>query len=628
MAGVAGYRDFEPSVRVRDTLAVSPDGAWLAYVDDSLGQFNLAVCPLSGGAPRHLTSYADSSVRHAAWLPDRRSLVYMADSGGDEQHQLYLVDTAGGPPRVLTGSRDARYRLADDPFSPDGKFLAYVGNDRSPGDQDVLIRDLTTGQVRRAYVGGGRVFAGHWSPDGGRLTMVDWRAATTDQVVYVLSVDDGRVTRLRPGDGPATFVPGPWLPDGSGVLVRSDLGRDITGLGVLDAVTGHLSWLDTPDWEVEDVALSRDGRVLVWLVNVDGASQLRARDLATGEDLPMPALPTGSASELLITPDGRQAVMLMSTPTRPRNVLVVDIASRERRWVTDARPLADPSTFVEPVLVHYPARDGRGVPAYLYRPNAVTGPVPVVLAIHGGPPVQERPDYSNDGLFQYLASRGVAVLAPNVRGSRGYGLAYQRAVHRDWGGVDLEDFDDAARYLKDQPWVDPARIGLIGGSYGGFGVLSCVSRLAEHNWAAAVARCGPSNLLTFARAQPPTFRAQVAIMIGDPDTNAEFLMSRSPVTYADQITAPLFLIQGANDVRVPKQESDQIVQRLRDRGIEVRYDVYPDEGHAFGSRANQTKAREDAAEFLLAHLSRHPSGRIEPSNGQLPQVSQVSQVCL
>lgn len=620
---MAGYRDFEPSVRVRDSLAVSPDGTWLAYVDDSLGQFNLAVCPLSGGAPRHLTSYAVSSVRHAAWLPDGRSLVYMADSGGDEQHQLYLVDTVGGPPGLLTGSRNARHRLADDPISPDGKFLAYVGNDRSPGDQDVLIRDLTTGQVRRAYAGGGRVFAGHWSPDGGRLTIVDWRGATTDQVVYVLSVGGGRVTRLTPDDGSATFFPGPWLPDGSGVLVRTDLGRDITGLGVLDAVTGHLSWLDTPDWEVEDVALSRDGRVLVWLVNMDGASQLRARDLVTGEDLPMPALPTGSASELLVTPDGRQAVMLMSTPTRPWNVLVVDLTSGELRWMTDARPLADPSTFVEPVLVHYPARDGGGVPAYLYRPDAVSGPVPVVLAIHGGPPVQERPTYSNDGLFQYLASRGVAVLAPNVRGSSGYGLAYQRAVHRDWGGIDLSDLDDAARYLKDQPWVDPARIGLIGGSYGGFGVLSCVSRLPEHNWAAAVARCGPSNLLTFARAQPPTFRAQVAIMIGDPDTNAEFLMSRSPVTYADQITAPLFLIQGANDVRVPKQESDQIVQRLRDRGVEVRYDVYPDEGHMFGSRANQTKAREDSAEFLLAHLSRHRSGRIEPANGQLTQISQV-----
>ena len=304
--------------------------------------------------------------------------------------------------------------------------------------------------------------------------------------------------------------------------------------------------------------------------------------------------------------------MLMSTPTRPWNVLVIDLTSGDLRWVTDARPAADLSTFVEPVLVRYPARGGRRVPAYLYRPSSVAGRLPVVLAIHGGPPVQERPNYSNDGLFQYLASQGVAVFAPNVRGSAGYGIAYQHAVNRDWGGVDLEDLDDAARYLKDQPWVDPARIGLMGGSYGGFCVLSCVSRLPEHDWAAAVAWYGPSNLVTFARAQPPTWRTQVAIMIGDPDTDAEFLMSRSPVTYADRIKAPLLLIQGANDARVPKHESDQMVQRLRDRGVEVRYDVYPDEGHVFGNRANRTKADSDSAEFLLAHLGRTPDSTEQP----------------
>jgi dipeptidyl aminopeptidase/acylaminoacyl peptidase len=217
--------------------------------------------------------------------------------------------------------------------------------------------------------------------------------------------------------------------------------------------------------------------------------------------------------------------------------------------------------------------------------------------------MQARPNYSNDGLLQYLASRGVAVVAPNIRGSSGYGLAYQRAVHRDWGGVDLEDLDHVARYLKEQPWVDPTRIGLFGFSYGGFVVLSCVSRLPEHQWAAAVAWSGPSNLVTFARAQPPTWRAQVSIMIGDPDADAAFLMSRSPVSFADRISTPLFLIQGVNDARVPRYESDQIVQRLRERGVDVRYDLYPDEGHVFGRKANETKAQSDSADFLLAHLT-------------------------
>jgi dipeptidyl aminopeptidase/acylaminoacyl peptidase len=295
----------------------------------------------------------------------------------------------------------------------------------------------------------------------------------------------------------------------------------------------------------------------------------------------------------------------LSTPTRPWNVVVVDLMAGELRWLTDYRPaLTDQSVLVDPVAMRYPARDGRKVPAYLYRPRQMAEPVGVVLAIHGGPPVQERPAYSNEGFYQYLASRGVAIFAPNVRGSSGYGISYQRAVDRDWGGVDLEDLADAARYLRSLDWVDPARIGLFGRSYGGFGVLSCVSRLPEFDWAAAVAWAGISNIITLARAMPPTWRTQVATMIGDPENDADFLMSRSPVTYSDRIRTPLFLIQGANDVRVPKHESDQIVQRLRARGVEVRYDIYPDEGHVFGRRDNQTKARSDAAEFLLAHLVR------------------------
>jgi dipeptidyl aminopeptidase/acylaminoacyl peptidase len=600
---VATYRDFEPSVRFKPTLAVSPDGTRVAYVDDAQGQFNVAVVPLSGGPPQRLTSYTDSSVRRVAWHPDGRSVLFIADSGGDERYQLYLLDEDGGQPAALSESAGVQHWPAEAPFSPDGQHLAYAAADRTPTDQDVLVRNLGTGEVRRVYAGGGRIYAGHWSPDGTRLSMIDWRGATTDQSVLVVSLIDGQVSQLTPPDDPATFLPGPWLPDGSGVLVMTNTGRDVTGLGVLDAATGELSWVDTPEWEVEDVAVSRDGRILAWLVNIDGRSQLRVRDLATGEDLQAPVLPVGAAGSLALTPDGRHAVLLMSTPAMPTNILLADIETGGLRWLTGARPAVDPAILVEPGAVGCPARDGTLIPAYLYRPRRAAGPVGVVIDIHGGPPVQERPAYSNDGLFQYLASRGVAVLAPNIRGSSGYGLAYQRAVHRDWGGVDLADLDDVTRYLKTQPWADPDRIALMGRSYGGFVVLSAVSRLAEHDWAAAVSVAGPSNLLTFSRAQPPSCRSQVSILIGDPDTDAEFLLSRSPVRYSDQITAPLFLIQGANDTRVPRQEAEQIVQRLRERGIEVRHDVYPDEGHAFGKRENQSRARSDAAEFLISHLT-------------------------
>lgn len=599
------YRDFQPSLRFFPTLAIRPDGRQLAYVDDASGQFNVTVQPVTGGQPRRLTSYADSAVRRVAWHPDGDRLLFLADTKGDENRQMYLAHPDSGRVERLTDAPGVQFSAAlGDPFSPDGRLLAYSANDRVPGDQDVLVRDLTTGEVRRVYAGGGRVFAGHWSPDGSRLSLAEWRTTSTDHVVYLVPAEGGPATRLTRPDQPARYELGPWLADGSGFLVLTNAGREFTGLGTLDATTGEVSWLDTPDWDVEEVALSADGRVLIWSTNVDGASRVRGRDLTTGADLAVPPLPTGAVSELVVSADGRQAAFRLSTPTRPWNVASIDLTVGELRWLTRAAPAAtDPATFVEPTLVRYAARDGQRIPAYLYRPPGPRDPAAVLLSIHGGPGWQDKPVYLYDGFYQYLLSHGIGVFAPNVRGSSGYGRSYQEAIYRDWGGIDLSDFADAVGYLRSLSWVDPGRIGVFGPSYGGFCALSCLSRLPELGWAAGVDVCGPSNLVTLAKSSPPTWRSLVTAMFGDPDADAERLLARSPVTYADQIRAPLMVVQGANDPRVPQSESDQIVARLRALGVEVRYRVFPDEGHGLTKRENQARAFADICEFLVQHLT-------------------------
>ena len=227
--------------------------------------------------------------------------------------------------------------------------------------------------------------------------------------------------------------------------------------------------------------------------------------------------------------------------------------------------------------------------------------MPVVLSIHGGPEAQERPMYM--ALYQYLLSRGIAVLATNIRGSTGYGKSYQLLIHRDWGGGDLEDWDHAAKWLLEQDWVDADRIGVYGGSYGGFAVLSCVTRLPDY-WAAAVDIVGPSNLVTFAKAVPPTWKRFMEKWVGNPETEAEFLMERSPITYVENVKAPLLVIQGAKDPRVVKPESDQMVDRLRELGRTVEYEVFEDEGHGFTRRSNEVHGFRLAADWLERHLVR------------------------
>ncbi|MET0938874.1 MAG: S9 family peptidase, partial [Gaiellaceae bacterium] len=292
--------------------------------------------------------------------------------------------------------------------------------------------------------------------------------------------------------------------------------------------------------------------------------------------------------------------VILSGPRRPPEVWVAETDGGNSHAITESRigvPSEDELFDIE--LIAYPTFDGRDIPAWLYRPDA-TGRVPVVLSIHGGPEAQEHPLYHP--LYQYLLSRGIAVLATNIRGSTGYGKTYQRLVQRDWGGGDMKDWEHAVKWLHAQEWVDPDRIGVFGGSYGGFAVLTCVTRLPDY-WAAAVDIVGPSNLITAAKAAPPTWRRMMKRFMGDPDEDADMLRERSPMTYIENAKTPLLVIQGAMDPRVVKPESDQLVDKLRSLGREVEYVVFEDEGHGFTKRQNEVRAMKLSADWLEQHLA-------------------------
>jgi dipeptidyl aminopeptidase/acylaminoacyl peptidase len=598
------FEQFFAVRRFQPTLAFTPDSAGLLFSVNISGQYNLWRLPVNGGWPEQLTSFDDQTVRELAPSPDGSTIVFSADRDGNEFYQLYTLPAAGGWPTPLTDAPQVQHHLTPGAWDVEGRRFAFSANARTPTDLDVWIQEVDTGEVTRAYGDDQNGFPASFSPDGKWLLCREARA-NDDHRLHLVDLAAGTSRALTTQPEPARFLPGPWAPDGSGFWVVSDLGREFAGLGFFDLSGDRLKWSETPDWDVDELAGDPAGRVLVWIVNEDGWARVQGRDLRTGQALPATDLPAGCGgffgTSLTVSADGRYAALLWSQPRRSPELYVVELATgRSRRLTGNMLGGLAPEQLAAPTLIRYGSADGLRVPAWVYRPDR-PGRVPAVLAIHGGPEVQERPEYRP--LYQYLCSRGIAVLATNIRGSTGYGKAYQRLIHRDWGGGDLADFRHAAQWLQAQDWVDPDRLGVYGGSFGGFATLTCVTRLPEY-WAAAVDVFGPSNLVTFAKAVPPTWRRLMARWVGDPETEPEFLMERSPISYVDQVRAPLLVIQGAQDPRVVKAESDQMVDQLRALGQEVEYVVFDDEGHGFTRRVNELRAMRLTADWLTRHLTR------------------------
>ena len=587
-------------------LAFTPDGEHVLFVSNLSGQFNLWRVPAEGGWPDQLSAFTDDTVRLMGVSSRDGTVAFCADHDGDEFHQIYLLEPGGGWPEKITDAPDVQHYVGGDCFSPDGTKLAFAANARTPTDMEVWIRDLDTGEIQSLFGEGKYSFPAGWSPDGTKLVALDFRN-NSDSTLHLIDLESGEAPEVTPHEEDGLYLPGPWAADGSGFYLLSDEGREFRGLAFYDVNTGSWDWVETPEADIEEVGISRDGRVLAWLVNENGWDMLKVRDLQTGRDLPDPDLPRGARPHLTgfqppvaVSADGARVAVILSGPRRPGEVWVVDTESGESHAVTESRigGLRE-EDLVDVDLISYPSFDGRQIPAWLYRPEA-EGKVPVVLAIHGGPEAQERALYNP--LYQYLLSRGIAVMATNIRGSTGYGKSYQRLIQRDWGGGDLKDWDHAVRWLHEQDWVDPDRIGVWGGSYGGFAVLTCVTRLPDY-WAAAVDIFGPSNLISFAKAVPPTWRRMMKRFVGDPEEDADLLRERSPMTYIENATTPMLVIQGAKDPRVVQAESDQLVDKLRSLGREVEYVVFDDEGHGFTKRQNELKAHGASAAWLKRHLT-------------------------
>jgi dipeptidyl aminopeptidase/acylaminoacyl peptidase len=440
---VTDYASFLPVQRLGPGLALSADGMTVACVSDASGQFNLWTHPVAGGAPRQLTFFADQSVRQFAWVPDGSRLAFTADTHGDEKTQVYLIYADGSGLARISEALGRRYLLAYvSPFSPDGQYLLYYGADRDPAVADVIVYDLGGGPARRLPgIAGRHSYAAAFSPDG-RWVLAGSFGANTDFQCHLADLSSPEPS-LQPVTGhlPGSYCrPGPWDGDGSGFFVRTTADDDDhVCLARISLPDRTMTIIDAPAWDVEeDVTVSADGTTVLWTVNQDGRSVLHGR--RNGAPIDLPPLPDGVISAPSLSADGTIAAVLIDSPARPAEIAVLRLRAGETvRYLTGAPTAALTSAPAShPELHHYPAKDGTPIPALLYRPHG-DGPHPVLMHIHGGPELQARPTYS--ALFQCLIANGIAVMAPNVRGSAGYGLTWQKRIYLDWGGIDLADLE-------------------------------------------------------------------------------------------------------------------------------------------------------------------------------------------
>jgi len=609
--------DIERYLNVRSAHGASlgPDGDTLSFLMDTTGVPQVWTLDGPGAWPEQRTFF-DDRVTFASWSPERLELIVGRDRGGDEKEALYRLDVADGSITDLTEHPDAKHWFGG--WSPDGEQFAFASNRRDESVFDVYVqdRDATGADAERVYEGDGWFSVAGWSPDSDRLLLTESHSSF-DQDVYVLDVATGSRRHLTPHEGTVRHLSANWGPDGEYVYLVTDRDTDTLRLSAIDLSTDDLSAVEAAGddetaaaladdaWNVDGVAVDQDSRRLVYTRNVDGYTELGVGELVAPTRLDgfqSPDLPPCVAGGVSFGPDGDRFALTVTRSDDTGNVHVVDVTSGEtERWTRASTAGIPRDTFVAPELVRYPSFDGRKIPAFFSLPETDTGhgETPVVVDVHGGPESQRRPSFGR--VKQYLLSRGYAVFEPNVRGSTGYGKAYTHLDDVEKRMDSVADLKAGVDWLHDHPAVDPDRIAVMGASYGGFMTLAAMTAYPDV-WAAGVDIVGIANFVTFLENTGDWRRELREAEYGSLDADRELLESISPVNHVDEIAAPLFVLHGENDPRVPVSEAHRIVEGAREAGVPVRELIFEDEGHGFTKLENRIEAYAAVVEFLDTHL--------------------------
>ncbi|HEV7502420.1 MAG TPA: S9 family peptidase, partial [Vicinamibacteria bacterium] len=573
---------------------------------------NVYSVPVAGGTPTALTSSTTDSTFAVSYFRGDDRLLFTRDQGGNELNHLYVREKDGTERDLTPG---AKLKASFQGWTPAGDAFYVATNERDPKYFDLYRYDAKSYERRQIFKDEVGYQLGAISPDGRWLAFHKPRSQSEGDL-YLWDGQKNEMKRLSTEGVAADFSPEDFDADSTHLYYLSNEGAEFARVRRYDLVSGRHEDVEKKDWDVMYTGFSRRGRYRVTGINEDAHTVVEVNDTRTGRPVALPPLPAGDVTSVVISPSEARMAFYASGDRAPSNLYVYTFGDKEPRRLTDTlNKEIDAADLVEASVERFKSFDQMAIPNILLKPQTATAAskAPALVWVHGGPGGQTRRGYS--ALIQYLVNHGYVVLGINNRGSSGYGRTFLEADDLKHGHEPLWDCVEAKKYLASLPYVDKDRIGIIGGSYGGYMVLAALT-LKPEEFAVGVDLFGISNWVRTLESIPAWWESQRLSLykeIGDPVKDKENLLAVSPLFHADQVKRPLMVLQGANDPRVIKVESDDIVAAVKKNGVPVEYVVFPDEGHGFTKRKNQIEGYRAILQFLDTHLKNASVAATKPS---------------
>ncbi|MBI4428265.1 MAG: S9 family peptidase [Ignavibacteriales bacterium] len=579
----------------------SHDEKLILYSSKKTGIFNAYTVSVEGGPAAQLTDSKTNSIFAVSFFPKDDRILYRSDQGGNEIHHIYLRNEDGST-KDLTPGEKARSLFYG--WSHDEKSFFYGSNKRNPKFMDVYEMDIETFTPRLVYQNDEGIDLVSISNDKQYFVLTK-TITTNNNEMYLYNREAKKLTHLSKHEGDVTYSPETFSPDSKSLYYLTDEGSEFTYLKTYDIVSGTSTKIEDASWDISFADLSWNGKYRIVGVNNDARTEIKVYDQGTGQRIELPKLPAADITSVNISKSEKLMTFYLNGSRSPNNLYVYNFETRQYKPLTSTmNPEINQDDLVDAQVVRYKSFDGVEIPSIHYKPHHIKPgeKAPALVWVHGGPGGQTRTGYSP--LIQYLVNHGYVVIGVNNRGSSGYGKTFFKMDDLKHGNEDLADCVEAKKFLVSTRVVDSSKIGIIGGSYGGYMVCAALA-FRPDEFSVGVDIFGVTNWVRTLKSIPPwweAFRQALYKELGDPFKQEDFLRAKSPLFHGDKVKKPMIVLQGANDPRVLKVESDEMVEAIRKNGVPVEYIVFPDEGHGFVKRENEIKGYKAILDFLENYL--------------------------